>query len=120
MYSCICTYLPQLHPEDLGFRGCVRQQHASALRLCYSMLCRQRKESSSNDELLPVILLSLTAGTILEWGVELRLPLGGCESPWLGAAVQLHPIFQVHRETQQPWSVRGKYQPQLTLLLVPE
>lgn len=99
MYSCICTYLPQLHPEDLGFRGCVRQQHASALRLCYSMLCRQRKESRSNDELLPVILLSLTAGTVLEWGVELRLPLGGCESPWLGAAV---PSFRYTERHNSP------------------
>lgn len=72
-YSCIFTYLLQLQPEDLGFRGCVRQQHASALRLCYSMLSItvQRKESRSNDELLPVILLTLQ--------FEYRdIPRGGC------------------------------------------
>lgn len=143
MYSCISTYLPQLHAEGLGdvldsgtplLLGCVIPR--STLR------CRQRKESGSNDDLLPVTLLTAQFDyrDISRRGCreEPRLPLVGrklcsCLSlPWAahGPCSELQeswarscspgasPSF-TYPETQNPnllvvHSVEGKYQPQLT------
>lgn len=78
-----------------------------------------RQESRSNDEYGS--LLSLAAGTFLEQGVEqswvlcITQPALCTHSPagTPGAAAQVLPNLQVHTETQQPCSVRGKYQPWL-------
>lgn len=143
MYSCIFTYLPQLRAEGLGdvldsstplLLGCVIPR--------YTLRCRQRKESRSNDDLLPVILLTAQFDyrDISRRGCreELRLPLVGrklcsCLSPpWAahGPCSELQeslarscspgasPSF-TYPETQNPnllvvHSVESKYQPQLT------
>ena len=69
----LCFHTPPIAAR--GCRRCIKQQCALLLGCvipCYTLWCRQRKESRSTDQLLPLILpaLSLTTGTFLEEGVD--------------------------------------------------
>lgn len=139
-YSCIFAYLPQLRPEGLGDGlGSSAPLLLGHVIPCHASRCRQRKESRSNDELLPVILLTaqvdyrdIPRGGC---GEERRFPLVGREpcglpcaapepcrdhgSPLLraGGHVQPHRSDTARRNSPHllvVWSLEGKYQPRLT------
>lgn len=71
-YSRIFTYLLQLQPEDLGFRGCVSNMPLllGCVLPCYPLQCREKNARVMISFSLSFCsLLSLTTGTFLEEGV---------------------------------------------------